>query len=90
MNRNDIIDTIAKTASLTKKDAQAALDAFTDVITAALKKGEKVAITGFGSWETASRAARTARNPQTKQTVQIPACKTPKFRPGKNLKESVK
>ncbi|MDD2714281.1 MAG: HU family DNA-binding protein [Candidatus Wallbacteria bacterium] len=90
MNKTELIDAIAKRSSLTKKESQNALDAFTDVITNALKKGDKVAITGFGSWEVRARAARTARNPQTKQPVQIPSCKVPKFRPGKNLKDNVR
>ncbi|MDD2716544.1 MAG: HU family DNA-binding protein [Candidatus Wallbacteria bacterium] len=89
MNKSELIDAIAKQANLTKKDSQTALDAFTDSITKALKKGEKVAITGFGSWEVKERAARTGRNPQTKKAIKIPACKVPKFRPGKNLKDVV-
>ncbi|MDD5091636.1 MAG: HU family DNA-binding protein [Candidatus Wallbacteria bacterium] len=89
MNKSELIDAIAKAASLTKKDSQAALDAFTTSVTKALKKGEKVAITGFGSWEVKQRAARTGRNPQTKKSIKIPACKVPKFRPGKSLKDVV-
>jgi len=89
MNKSELIDAIAKKAELTKKDTQTVLDAFTEVVTKTLKKGDKVAITGFGSWEVKKRAARTGRNPQTKKAIKIPACNFPKFRPGKNLKEIV-
>lgn len=90
MNKTELIDAIAKKSELTKKDTQAALDAFLDTITKQLKKGEKVAITGFGSWEVTKRAARTGINPLTKKPIKISARKVPKFRAGKNLKESVK
>ena len=89
MNKSELVDAIAKKAEITKKDTQAILDAFTEVVTKTLKKGDKVAITGFGSWEVRQRAARTGRNPRTKKAIKIPACKVPKFRPGKTLKEVV-
>ncbi|MDD5089816.1 MAG: HU family DNA-binding protein [Candidatus Wallbacteria bacterium] len=90
MNKTDLINNISKATQLTRRESQNALDAFTHIVTNTLKKGEKVAITGFGSWEVKTRAARTGRNPQTKQTIKIPACHVPKFRPGKLLKDQVK
>lgn len=90
MNKSELIDAIAKASGLTKKDSQAALDAFIEVVTNALKKGKKVAITGFGSWEVKERKARKGRNPRTGKTMKIPACNVPKFRAGKGLKDAVK
>lgn len=65
MNKSELIEAMANTASLSKKDAEAALNAYTDVITEALKKGDKVTLVGFGTYETRKRAARTGKNPQT-------------------------
>ena len=72
---------------MSKKDAEAALKAFTDVIAEELKKGEKIQLVGFGTFEVSERAARTGRNPQTGEEMTIPASKAPKFKAGKALKD---
>ena len=89
MNKTDLIDAIAKSADLTKKDATAALTATIDAITAALKKGEKITLVGFGTFETRKRAAREGRNPQTGKAIKIAAAKVPAFKPGAQFKELV-
>ncbi len=89
MNRAELVDAIAKNAKLTKKDAEAALKGFTDAVSKELKKGGKVQLIGFGTFEVAKRAARTARNPQTGKEIRVPASKSPKFRAGKALKDLV-
>ncbi len=89
MNKTELVAAIAENAGLTKKDADKALKAFIDVTTDALKKGDKIALVGFGTFEVAKRPARTGRNPQTKKAIQIPASKAPKFRAGKGLKDAV-
>ena len=89
MNKSELIEAMANTASLSKKDAEAALNAYTDVITEALKKGDKVTLVGFGTYETRKRAARTGTNPQTGEAIQIKAAKVPAFKPGKALKDAV-
>ena len=89
MNKTELVAAIAENAGLTKKDADKALKAFIDVTTAALKKGDKIALVGFGTFEVVKRPARTGRNPQTKKAIQIPASKAPKFRAGKGLKDAV-
>ena len=89
MNKADLIARIAEDADLSKKSAEAALNAFVDAVEGALKKGEKVQLVGFGSFEVTQRAARKGRNPQTKEEIKIPAMKAPKFRPGKALKDLV-
>ncbi len=89
MNKAELVAAIADNAGLTKKDAEAALKAFTDVVAAELKKGEKVSLVGFGSFEVSKRAAREGINPQTKQVMKIKASKAPKFKAGKALKELV-
>ena len=89
MNKADLIAKIAEDADLSKKSAEAALNAFVDAVEGALKKGEKVQLVGFGSFEVTQRAARKGRNPQTKEEIKIPATKSPKFRPGKALKDLV-
>ncbi|MCR5824167.1 MAG: HU family DNA-binding protein [Lachnospiraceae bacterium] len=89
MNKTELVAAIAENAGLTKKDADKALKAFIDVTTAALKKGDKIALVGFGTFEVVKRPARTGRNPQTKQAIKIPASKAPKFRAGKGLKDAV-
>ena len=73
--------------NLSKKDAEAALKAFIDVVSEELKKGEKVQLVGFGTFEVSERAAREGRNPQTGETMEIKASKTPKFKAGKALKD---
>ena len=90
MNKSELIEAMANTASLSKKDAEAALNAYTDVITEALKKGDKVSLVGFGNFEVRERAARSGINPLTKQPTEYPACKVPAFKAGKALKDAVK
>ena len=89
MNKTEFIASIAEKAELSKKDAEKALKAFTDVVEEELKKGEKIQLVGFGTFEVSERAAREGRNPQTGATMKIEACKVPKFKPGKALKDAV-
>lgn len=89
MNKAELVAAIAESAELSKKDSEKALKAFIDVVTSELKKGEKVQLVGFGTFEVAARPARTGRNPQTKQTIKIAASKAPKFKAGKALKDVV-
>ena len=89
MNKTELVAAIAEQTELTKKDAEKALKAFTDVVTAELKKGEKIQLVGFGTFEVVERAARTGKNPQTGKSIKIPASKAPKFKAGKGLKETV-
>jgi DNA-binding protein HU-beta len=90
MNKTELVHTVAAHAELTKKDATAAVDALFETISSALAKGEKIQLIGFGTFETRERAARTGRNPQSGEQIQIPASKIPAFKPGKELKEAVK
>jgi len=90
MVKLDVVSKVAEKAGLTKADASRALEAVTDTISAALKKGEKVTLTGFGTFEVRQRAARMGRNPQTGASLHIPATKTPAFKSGKSLKEVVR
>ena len=89
MNKTELVAAIAEKTELSKKDAEKALAAFTGVVTEELKKGEKVQLVGFGTFEVAKRNARTGKNPQTGKAIKIPACKAPKFKAGKALKETV-
>lgn len=89
MNKAELVSAIADKADLSKKDAEAALKAFTDVVTEELKKGEKIQLVGFGTFEVSERAARTGRNPQTGEEMTIPASKAPKFKAGKALKDFI-
>ena len=89
MNKTALVAAIAEKTELTKKDSEKALKAFIDVVTEELKKGEKVQLVGFGTFEVAKRNARTGKNPQTGKAIKIPACKAPKFKAGKALKETV-
>ena len=89
MNKTELINAVAEKADLSKKDAEAAVAAVIDAITGALVEGEKVQLVGFGAFEVKQRAERIGRNPQTKQTIQIPASKTPVFKAGKALKDAV-
>lgn len=89
MNKTELVSAMAEKAGLSKKDAEAALKAFTDVIAEELKKGEKIQLVGFGTFEVSERAARTGRNPQTGAEMKIPASKSPKFKAGKALKDLV-
>ena len=89
MNKTELIAAVADNAELSKKDAERALKAFVDVVTSELKKGEKVQLVGFGTFEVSERAARTGKNPQTGAEIKIAACKAPKFKAGKALKDAV-
>ena len=89
MNKAELVAAIADKAELSKKDAEAALKAFTDVVAEELKKGEKIQLVGFGTFEVSERAARTGRNPQTGEEMTIPASRAPKFKAGKALKDLV-
>lgn len=90
MTKTELVTAMAEKSGLSKKDATNALTAFTDVITTALANGEKIIITGFGSFEVAERAERQGRNPQTGEPVLIQASKAPKFKAGKALKTAVR
>jgi len=90
MNKAGLAEQVSYQTSLAKKTSRQVVDAITSVITDALAREEKVTLVGFGSFRVAERKARTARNPQTGQTVQIPARKVPRFKPGKNLRKKVK
>ena len=87
MNKTELVAAMAEQTNLSKKDAEAALKAFIDVVSEELKKGEKVQLVGFGTFEVSERAAREGRNPQTGETMQIEASKSPKFKAGKALKD---
>ena len=89
MNKTELIAAIAEETKLSKKDAEAALKAFTGIVEKQLKKGNKVQIVGFGTFEVSKRTARTGRNPQTGEEMKIKASKTPKFKPGKALKDAI-
>ena len=89
MNKTELIAAIADKAGLTKKDAEEVVNAFTDTVTKALKKGDKVQLVGFGTFEVTQRGARTGRNPQTGETMKIAATKAPKFKPGKAFKDAL-
>ena len=89
MNKTELVAAMADQAGLSKKDAEAALKAFTDVVAAELKKGEKIQLVGFGTFEVAERAAREGRNPLTGASMKIAASKAPKFKAGKALKDMI-
>lgn len=89
MNKTELVAAMAEKAELSKKDAEAALKAFTEVVTDELKKGEKIQLVGFGTFEVAQRSAREGRNPLTGETITIAASKAPKFKAGKALKDAL-
>ncbi|PZO65803.1 MAG: DNA-binding protein HU [Pseudoxanthomonas suwonensis] len=89
MNKTELIDAVADAANLSKADAARAVDAVTQAVTAALKQGDSVTLVGFGTFLVRERAARTGRNPQTKETIAIAASKAPAFKPGKALKDAL-
>ena len=89
MNKRELVEVIAKDAGLSKKDAENALKSFIDNVEKSVKKGESVQIIGFGTFEARKRAARTARNPQTGETIKIKATRVPAFKPGKAFKDAV-
>ena len=89
MNKTQFVEAVAQKSNLTKKDAEAAVNAMTAVVADALKAGDKVQLVGFGTFEVKSRAARTGRNPKTGETITIAASKAPAFAAGKALKDAV-
>ena len=89
MNKTELIAAIAEKTELSRKDAEKALKAFTEVVEEELKKGEKIQLVGFGTFEVSERTAREGRNPQTGETMQIAASKSPKFKAGKALKDAI-
>ena len=89
MNKTELVAAMADKAGLTKKDADAALKAFTEVVEETLKAGDSIQLIGFGTFEVAKRAERTGRNPQTGAEMVIPASKAPKFKAGKALKDAL-
>lgn len=89
MNKTELIAATAERAGISKKDAERALNAAIDSITASLVAGEKVQVSGFGIFETKAREARVGRNPHTKETIEIPATRVPAFKASKSLKDAV-
>ena len=89
MNKSELVSAIAEQAGISKKDAESALKAITDTVTQELARGGRVQLVGFGTFEVSERAARTGRNPQTGEEMQIAASKAPKFKAGKALKDAV-
>ena len=89
MNKTEFIAAVAEKAEISKKDSEKALKAFVDVVAEQLKAGDKVQLVGFGTFEASERAAREGRNPQTGETMTIAACKAPKFKAGKALKDAI-
>lgn len=89
MNKTELVAAIAEQTELSKKDAEKALKAFTDIVADELKKGEKVQLVGFGTFEVSERAAREGRNPKSGEPMKIAASKSPKFKAGKALKDMI-
>jgi DNA-binding protein HU-beta len=89
MSKQELVNYVAGSTGLSKKDAEAALSSFVDGVKSALKKGDSVTLVGFGTFSVSHRSARTGRNPQTGAALQIPARKVPVFKAGKGLKETV-
>lgn len=89
MNKTELISIVSENAGLSRKDTERMLGAAIDAITAALVKGEKVQLSGFGTFEAKNRKARIGRNPHTKQPIEIPATRIPAFSPSKALKDAV-
>ena len=89
MNKTELIAAVAESAGLSKKDTERVVNAALDIITAALCQGEKVQISGFGTFEVKDREARVGRNPHTKEAIEIPATKVPGFKASKTLKDTV-
>lgn len=90
MTKENLSESLAVRTGLSKKDSRAAVNALFEIVTDALARGEKVQVTGFGTFETAVRAARTAKNIRTGAAIQVPETKTPRFKAGKALKDAVK
>lgn len=89
MNKNELVTSIADRLDLPKKQVEDVLDAFTDTVGDTLRRGERIALTGFGTFERRDRAARTAQNPQTGERMKVKAKKVPAFKPGQGLKDAV-
>ena len=89
MNKTELVAAMAERTELTKKEAEKALKAFTDIVAEELTKGEKIQLVGFGTFEVSERAAREGRNPKTGEKMPIAASKTPKFKAGKALKDQI-
>jgi len=89
MNKSELVDAVAESADLSKASAARAVDAVVDAITGTLKKGDTVALLGFGTFLARDRAARSGRNPRTGETIQIKASKVPAFKAGKALKDAL-
>ena len=89
MNKTELVAAVAEQAGLSRKDAEAAVKAFTDVVADALKNGDKIQLVGFGTFEVSERAAREGRNPQSGEPMTIAASKAPKFKAGKALKDMI-
>ena len=89
MTKTELVSAVAENAGLTKVDAERAIKALLDAVTGCLKNGDKLSLVGFGTFSVSHRAARTGKNPQTGAKIDIPAAKTPRFKPGKALKDSV-
>ena len=90
MNKSELISAAAEASGIQKKDAERFFNAALDIMTQALKKGEKVQLSGFGTFEVKHRQARMGRNPKTRESVEIPPARVPDFKPSQNLKEIVK
>jgi Bacterial nucleoid DNA-binding protein len=89
MNKAELISATAEKSGLSKKDSEKAINALIDTITESMKKGDKVQLVGFGVFEVKDRPARTGRNPRTKEPIEIPASRTPQFKAGKALKDTI-
>ena len=90
MNKSDVVNVVAEKTDLNKKDVEETLEAVLDIITETLQKGDSVAFTGFGTFQTSDRAARDGINPATREKIRIPAVTVPKFKAGKSLKDAVR
>ena len=90
MNKSQLIDSISIKTEISKKDVEKVINVFTNIVADTLVDGDRVSITGFGTFEVVERAARTGRNPQTGESIQIQASKSPKFKTGKALKDAIK
>lgn len=89
MNKNELVSQVAEKAGLTKRDSERALNAFMQAVEEALSRGDRVSLVGFGTFEVRERKARVGRNPQTGQSIRIPAARVPTFKAGKSLRDTV-
>lgn len=90
MNKTELVSVMAEQTGISKKDVEAALKAFTDIVVDEMKKGEKVQLVGFGTFEAVKKSARTSKNPRTGEIVQVAACNAPKLKFGKAVKDALK